>query len=196
MTTRARPPIVTRWLAAAAIGAGSTLFAACTTGGASTALPRGRIQPATPSLSMTTLGVSAAETGTATMTPGGGPDDARLAAPTRRPKEVARTVLSQHSTQSESEVDSGASSTPVHLVAEVRCVGVGGATSATLLVTTSTYSVLGAPDQSQVLARRQVSCDGRVLRLNLGAALKGAAGVVLVDPADERLRGYALLVRS
>lgn len=188
--------MVTRCLAAAAIAAGSTLLAACTTGAASTVLAPNRIQPSTPSPSMTTVGVSGPETGAAAITSGGGPDDAGPAAPTRRPKEVARTVLSQHSTASESEVDSGASSAPVRLVAEVRCVGVDGATNATLLVTTGTYSVLGAPDQSQVLARRGVSCDGRPHRLDLGAALKGAAAVVLVEPADEHLRGYALLVRS
>ncbi len=105
-------------------------------------------------------------------------------------------VFSENQTHSESGPDAGRSSAPVRLLAEVRCLGVGGPTTATLLVTTGTYSVLGAPDQSQVLARRQVSCDGRPLRLNLGAELRGAAGVVLVEPVNEGLRGYALLVRS
>ena len=52
-----------------------------------------------------------------------------------------------------------------------------------------TVSVLGDPNQSAVLARRQVSCDGRSLRLNFGSGLSGAAGIVLVGSVNEGLRG-------
>ncbi|MEO6997527.1 MAG: hypothetical protein ABI112_05540 [Terracoccus sp.] len=196
MRTRVHPPMAARGLAIVAFATGLALLTACTTSEAPVVSPVTRIQPLTPTPSMTTVGATGLETSPASDAPEGAPDDAGLTAPAPSPKEVARVVISQNHTESESGLDAAASGAPVRLLAKVRCLGVGGPTSATLLVTTGTYSVLGAPDQAQVLARRQVSCDGKPLRLDLGATLKGAAGVVLVEPANEGLRGYAILLRS
>lgn len=122
-------------------------------------------------------------------------DGPRFPIPVGGAEEVAREVLDGHNRRSGSGVAVSATRT-VHLLAQVRCIGLGGPTRATLLVTTETTSVLGAPNQSRVLARREVSCNGRPLSLDLGSKLRGAAGVTLVEPADEGLKGYALLVRS
>lgn len=185
-----------RVLTAVACGTGLALLTGCTTSQAPTVPALTSIRASTPTPSMTALGATGPETSPASVRQEGGSDDVGFTVPAPSPKEVARMVLSQDGSGSGSGLDAGPSARPVRLLAELRCLGVGGSTSATLLVTTGTYSVLGAPDQSQVLARRQVSCDGRPRSLNLGAALKGPAGVGLVGPANEGLRGYVILVRS
>lgn len=191
-----RPPASRGWRLLVC-GAALALVAACTTEPG----PTTPAFTAAPTPSMTTLDAVAPALG-ATRLPEGSTasgsrvsDGPRFSIPVGGAKEVAREVLDGHNGRYGSGVSVSATR-PVHLLAQVRCIGVGGPTRVTLLVTTGTISVLGAPNESKVLARREVSCNGRPTSLDLGNKLRGAAGVTLVEPADEGLKGYALLVRS
>lgn len=176
------------------VGVGLAVMAGCTY---EAAPPRPTFTAiAGPTPSMTTLATGTFETSPPAAPPDGALDDLGLTAPAATSKEVARTELSQSHSGSMSGSAAGTSRHPVHLLAWVRCLGVGGPTKATVLISKMSFSVLGAPDQTQVLARRPVSCDGSRVTLDLGTALPGAAGISLVEPDEGGLRGYALLVRS
>lgn len=176
------------------VGIGLALMAGCTYEAAPTRPTFTAI--AAPAPAMTTLVGGAFETSPPAAPPDGAIDDVGLIAPAATSKEVARTELSKNHSGSMSGSAAGTSRHPVHLLAWVRCLGVGGPTKATVLISKMSFSVLGAPDQTQVLARRPVSCDGSRVTLDLGTALTGAAGISLVEPDGDGLRGYALLVRS
>lgn len=196
---QAHRPLARRGWRLIAGGSALALLAACTTESAPTAPAFTAIAAPTPS--MTTLDAVAPALG-ATRLPEGPTasasrvsDGVRFPIPVGGAKEVAREVLDGHNRRYDGGVAVSATR-PVHLLAQVRCTGLGGPTRATLLVTTETTSVLGAPNESRVLARREVLCNGRALSLDLGSKLRGAAGVTLVEPADEGLKGYVLLVKS
>ena len=185
-------------LASRPLGAVATAFAiaacaACT--GAESPLVTASASAATPAPSMTTIGTPAGPTPSpaASGAPFDGPD-VGMTVPRTSSTELARSVIGNSGTEWNS-FDAPRTQRPARLVATVRCVGVGGPVGASIVVTKG--PIVGPePDRRNVLARRQVECDGKVARIDVGAAPQGDMGIGLVEPADEALRGYALLVRS
>ncbi|MEO5745841.1 MAG: hypothetical protein ABIQ53_14790 [Terracoccus sp.] len=167
--------------------------AACTS--AESPLVTASASATAPSPSMTTIG---ATDGPAPSPPASGAPfgdlDVGLTVPRTSSTELARSVIGDSGTEWNS-FDPSRTKRPARLVATVRCVGVGGPVGASIVVTKGPF-VGPAPDGRNVLARREVECDGKAANLDVGAAPQGDVGIDLVEPADQALRGYALLVRS
>lgn len=185
--------LASRPLRAVATAFAIAACAACTS--AESPVATASASATTPAPSMTTIGTSPglAPRPAASGTPFDGLD-VGMTVPRTGPTELARSVIGNSGTEWNS-FDAPRTKRPARLVATVRCVGVGGPVGASIVVTKGPF-VGPAPDGRNVLARRQVECDGKVARIDVGAAPQGDMGIDLVEPADEALRGYALLVRS